>query len=350
MSTDLSIRDFEVRAGGVPVLDIPSLEIESGEVLALLGPNGAGKSTLIHALALLAKPSRGALTFKGETVTRGSDLTMLRRRMGVVFQKPFLMDTTVRRNVASGLAFRKATDIEARVDRALGLFGIPHLADRSARTLSGGEAARVSLARAFVLEPEVMMLDEPFSSLDPPTRHSLLDEVEEILHATRVTTVMATHDASEALRMADRIAVMREGSLVQIGPASEIMHRPASRFVASFVGVETILEGTVTAREGHHVVVSISGTPIRARADARPGDEVVLCIRPERVTLSPSRPDADNVIPGTITSIRPMGHYTKVRVDCGFTVHASVIRADDLSEGMKVFVSMDADSINEIAG
>jgi tungstate transport system ATP-binding protein len=327
---------------------VPDLEIRPGEVLALLGPNGSGKSTLIHALALLHRPSAGTLSFKGETVTRRSDHTALRRRMGVVFQEPYLMNTTVARNVASGLAFRSAGGIEKKVAAALDLFRIPHLAERSARKLSGGEAARVSLARAFVLEPEVMMLDEPFSSLDPPTRNTLLEEVEQIIRRTHVTTVMATHDASEALRLADRIAVMREGSLVQIGPPSEIMDRPASTFVASFMGVETILEGTVSSRDGDHVVVSVKDASIRARGDAAPGDEVALTIRPERVLLSTSRPEGDNVLAGSVTGIQPMGPYTKVRADCGFTVHASVTRADDLAEGAAVFVSMDADAIHVI--
>jgi tungstate transport system ATP-binding protein len=345
MSADLSLRDLEVRAGGVTVLRVPQLDIQPGEVLALLGPNGSGKSTLIHSLALLHRPTAGTISFGGETVARRSDHTALRRRMGVVFQEPFLMNTTVARNVASGLVFRGASDVDARVKGALELFRIPHLADRSARKLSGGEAARVSLARAFVLEPDVMMLDEPFSPLDPPTRNALLEEVEQIIRRTGVTTVMATHDGSEALRLADRIAVMREGSIVQIGPPAEIMDRPASTFVASFMGVETILEGTVASRDGDRVVVSVGDASIRARGDAAPGDAVSLSVRPERVTLTASNPGGDNVLAGTVTSIQPMGPWTRVRVDCGFTVHASVTRADDLTRGAQVFVSVDADDV-----
>jgi tungstate transport system ATP-binding protein len=342
------MRDVRVTAGGVTVLDVPSLEIRHGEILALLGPNGAGKSTLIHALALLVRPDSGTIGFKGEPVRHRGDLVGLRRRMAVVLQEPFLMDTTVERNVASGLEFRRARDVEARVHAALELLGITHLAGRSAHRLSGGEAARVSLARAFALEPEITMLDEPFSSLDAPTRQSLLGDVESILRATGVTTVMSTHDSSEALRLADRIAVMSKGTIVQIGPADEIMTRPVNEFVARFVGVETILSGEVVAREGPHAVVSVGGTRLVARSDVEPGREVLLCIRPECVHLGTEPHGPASVLEGRVGKIVPMGHHAIVHVDCGPHLAASVVEARGLTPGLGVTAWIDPDSIHVI--
>jgi tungstate transport system ATP-binding protein len=223
--------------------------------------------------------------------------------------------------------------------------------ERSARKLSGGEAARVCLARAFVLEPEVMMLDEPFSSLDPPTRLSLLDEVEEILRSTGVTTVMATHDSSEALRLADRIAVMSRGAIVQIGPTARIMTRPVDEFVAQFVGMETILEASVVSRSGRDLLVNVSGRELRARTDVQAGGKVLVCIRPQDVALHSSPPDGINVLGGTIVRVAPMLHHVKVTVDCGFTLCASVVRAPagvDLAAGTPVTVSIDPSSLHVI--
>ena len=340
----IEIRDLEVRSGGRTILSVPSFTLVRGEILALLGPNGAGKTTLIHSMALLSRTRSGEVIVLGEKPPR--DPTPLRRRMAVVFQEPLLLGTTVRGNVASGLAFRGAACIDARVDRALALFGIAHLADRSARRLSGGESARVSLARAFVLEPEIMMLDEPFSSLDAPTRLTLLDEVESVLRRTRVTTVMATHDASEALRLAGRIAVMCAGRIVQVGPTAEVMERPADETVARLVGVETILSGRVVSRSGPDALVSVAGREIRARTDAPPGEEVVLCIRPEAVTLSPGA--AEDALHATVTRIVPMLHHAKIHVDAGFDLCASVVQPADLAAGSLVTASIDPAAIHVI--
>ncbi len=192
-----------VRLGGRTVLEVPSLAVERGEVLAIIGPNGSGKSTLLQALALLAPLTSGKLCFEGESVHRGSDLVALRRRMAVVFQEPLLLNMSLRENVTLGLRLRglPQSQVACRADFWLQRFGIDSLATRHARALSGGEAQRASLARAFALEPEVLFLDEPFAALDAPTRAELIESLVAVLRETGVTTVFVTHDRNEALAL-----------------------------------------------------------------------------------------------------------------------------------------------------
>ena len=181
-------------------------------------------------------------------------------------------------------------------------FGIASLSRRSARTLSGGEAQRTSLARAFAIRPEILFLDEPFASLDPPSRESLIEDLENVLRQTRTTALFATHDRQEALRLSDRIAVMKGGKILQIGSPGEVTERPANEFVASFVGVETILTGRVVKREEGTFTVSVGDQEIEVVGEARYGETVVFCIRPENVILSTyaskETTSARNVFPG----------------------------------------------------
>jgi tungstate transport system ATP-binding protein len=213
------------------ILDIPEFYLEAGETLALIGPNGAGKSTLIQVLALLKMCSTGYLEFKGKLVTR-RDLLALRRQMAVVFQEPLLLDTTVYENVAIGLKIRgvEKGSIRAKVEEWLERFGIRELAQRSSRYLSGGEAQRVSLARAFVLEPKVLFLDEPFSSLDTPTRATLMEELEALLRSTGISTVFVTHNYPEVEALAQRVLVIQDGKLINQGTPKEVFSGSNSRW------------------------------------------------------------------------------------------------------------------------
>jgi tungstate transport system ATP-binding protein len=354
----LEAKDIQVIRGGTLLLDISSFLMHEGEILSLIGPNGAGKTTLLQTLSYLLKPFQGELFFRGKKVERNHSILEYRRKLAMVFQEPLLFDTTVFGNVASGLKIRgmKKDEIHNRVMEQLERFGIRHLHDRSARTLSGGEAQRTSLARAFALEPEILLLDEPFSSLDPPTRDSLIEDLEQILQRTRTTAIFATHDRLEALRLSSRIAVMNGGRILQVGFPEEVMNNPVDEFVASFVGVETILSGKVIKRNGGSFVASVEGKEIEAVGDARLGESVVLCIRPENVTLS-TRPaqektSARNIFPGRVSKITPLGLYQKVHLHCGFPLVAYVTNHSleelSLTEGKETTASFKATAVNVI--
>ena len=274
----------------------------------------------------------------------------------MVFQEPLLFNTTVFENVASGLNFRKIkkSKIQDIVDENLERFGIAHLKDRSARTLSGGEAQRVSLARAFAIDPDILFLDEPFSALDPPTRESLVSDFEAVLGTSRTTTIFATHDRMEALRLSDRIAVMNNGKILQAGEPEEVMNHPANEFVASFVGVETILKGRVLEAKEGEIVVSVAGHEIEAVGNDSPGEHVILCIRPENVTLSnnssSTQTSARNVFPGVIEKITQLGLYYRVDMDCGFPLVAYVTKHSleqmSLGAGKKIEASFKATAVH----
>lgn len=352
------IRNLQVIKAGSLVLDIPALMIEEGETLSLVGPNGAGKTTLLQTLACLIKPSQGECIFKGEKVSSNHSGLEYRRRVAMVFQEPLLFDTTVFENVASGLKIRgmKRPEVREIVSENLERFGIAHLHYRSARKISGGEAQRVALARAFATRPEILLLDEPFAALDPPTRESLLEDLESILSQTKTTTLMATHDRMEALRLSDRIAVMNQGRILQVGPPAEVMNHPLDEFVASFMGVETILAGRVIKKDGGTFVASIMGQEVEAVGEIELGESVVFCIRPENVTLAvypfKESSSARNVFAGRIMKVIPMGLYYKVQLNCGFPLVAYVTTHSlenlSLTEGKEVFASFKATSIHVV--
>lgn len=232
----VEIRDLSVKRGDHIALQLEQLTIRSGEVLAVVGPNGAGKSTLLLTLARLLKPERGKIQFSGQQASAESD-TVYRRRIALVMQDPLLFDTSVFENVASGLRFRGISQDEIRHKIPLWLerLGVGHLSKRRAGQLSGGEAQRVSLARALVLEPKLLLLDEPFSALDPPTRSRLLDDLGALLKETGTTTVFVTHDLPEAAQLAGRVAVIIGNRLRQVGSPQDVFTSPADDDVAGFV-------------------------------------------------------------------------------------------------------------------
>ena len=236
MKTLVEIRDLLVKRGDHPALQLDSLMIQESEVLAVVGPNGAGKSTLLLTLARLLKPEQGQILFNDQQATVESD-TVYRRRIALVMQDPLLFDTSVFDNVASGLRFRGIAkeEIRQRVPLWLERLGVAHLSKRRAGQLSGGEAQRVSLARALVLEPQLLLLDEPFSALDPPTRSRLLEDLGILLDETATTTVFVTHDLDEAAQLADRMAVIVGNRLRQSGRPDDIFAVPVDEDVAQFL-------------------------------------------------------------------------------------------------------------------
>ncbi len=353
----LGLRDILVERGGRPILQIESLDVFSGEILAVVGPNGAGKSTLLQVMALLERPKRGETLFENAPVA--GDHLHYRRRMAVVFQEPLLLDTTVEGNVRSGLTLRGVSRKEQRrrVYEWLARFGIAHLARRSARTLSGGEAQRTSLARALVLEPEILLLDEPFGALDPPTREALIDDLDDILATTRMATVFVTHDRAEALRLGDRLAVLMGGRIRQTGAPADIFAAPADKEVAAFVGIETIIPGRVCSVESGLAVVDLGSQVVEAASAGRSGAEVLVCLRPEDVVLGPvedaAKPtSARNRLPAVVRRVLPAGPYIRVELDAGFTLVALITRQslEDLAieSGSPVVASFKATAVHLI--
>ena len=243
MTELISIQNLLVKRGGKAVLYVDKLSIEQGEVLAVVGPNGAGKSTLLLSLSRLLKPETGEILFGGRRMKDESD-TVYRRRIALVMQEPLLFDTSVFENVAAGLKFRSVAreEIKRKVPLWLERLGVGHLSKRRAGQLSGGEAQRVSLARALALEPELLLLDEPFSALDPPTRMGILDDLGLLLTETSTTTVFVTHDLQEASQLSGRMAVVIGNRLRQVGQAGELFNSPADDDVARFLNHKSILK------------------------------------------------------------------------------------------------------------
>ncbi|GAB4453110.1 MAG: hypothetical protein OHK0041_16750 [Anaerolineales bacterium] len=232
----IEIHDLLIQRGGRDALQVNSLNIRRGETLAVVGPNGSGKSTLLLALARLLRPVRGEIFFEGKSLMQLDELEY-RRKISFVFQSPLLLDMTVEDNVALGLNFRGAPrdEIRARVGKWVKSLGVESLAKRRAGSLSGGEAQRVSLARAFVLDPELLLLDEPFAALDPPTHAKLLEDLSIILEEGGKTAVFVTHNLNEAARLSHRIAVIVGGVLRQAGTIEQIQMHPADETVRAFL-------------------------------------------------------------------------------------------------------------------
>ena len=324
----VALRGVAVEHGTRTVLDVPALAVVPGEVLGVMGPNGAGKSTLLRVLGLLQPPTRGTVAFRGEAVTATRALG-IRRRMASVFQEPLLADASVVDNVSMGLRFRSVAraEIARRVPPWLERFGIAALADRAARSLSGGEAQRVALARAMVLEPELLLLDEPFAALDQPTREALIHDLRAILRAERATAVLVTHHRGEALALGDRLAVLMGGRLLQSGPPGEVLRAPADEAVARFMGVETVIPGCVLGPDGALTRVESAAGVLRVAAPMPAGAAVRLCLRPEDVALGeldgPATPGY-NALAGKVVRAVAAPTHVRVLLDCGVPLVALV--------------------------
>ena len=313
-----------VREGDRTVLDVTGLSLAAGETLALIGPNGAGKTTLLHVAALLRQPNIGTVTILGQTAS--SNAATLRRALSVVFQNPLLFDVSVVANAAAGLRFqgRPRQEAERRARTWLERFGVGHLSDRKARSLSGGEAARVALARAFANEPRVLLLDEPFSALDAPTRASLLPALRQCLRETGTAALLVTHDRDEAFAFGDRVAVMTGGRIVAKGEARSLIAHPPSREAAQLLGVENILCARVAGFDGEHARIALqpAGPMVRSRAPLSPvigaGERVILTLPAGSVQiLEPAELASPewNALPGLIVEVTPLASGMRLVVE-----------------------------------
>lgn len=232
--TFIEIKNLLVQRNNRDVLSINSLEIKRGEILAVVGPNGAGKSTLLLTLAGLMKPTHGEIIFDNKNQNEWNELEY-RRKIAFVFQDPLLMDMTVEENIALGLRFRGQKNVEEQVVKWSQAMGIDKLLKRRASQLSGGEAQRVSLARAFILNPDLLLMDEPFSAVDPPTRIQLLKDLSKVLSKEKRTTVFVTHNLKEAMQYGKKVAVLIDGKLKQVAKPKELLEKPVDSQVKKFL-------------------------------------------------------------------------------------------------------------------
>jgi iron(III) transport system ATP-binding protein len=289
-----------------------NLEIRSGEIFFLLGPSGCGKSTLLRIIAGLHEPTSGRVFFDQKDVT---NLPTEQRNAVMCFQSYALWPhMTVRDNVGFGLDVRKIPS-EMRLGRiaeVLKMVQMDHLADRKPNQLSGGQQQRVALARAIAVHPDCLLLDEPLSNLDAKLRLEMRSEIRRICKAAGMTTIYVTHDQKEALSIADRIAVLKDGQLAQVGTPDELYHRPQSAFVAAFIGQTNLIDGTVVSQEGDVARVETAIGTVTARSAVRPDERVTLSIRPEQMRVSRNASsNGVNVIRGSISETTFLGEASE---------------------------------------
>ena len=336
-----------------------NLDVAPGEYFVILGPTGAGKTLLLETMAGLHRPLKGRILLAGEDITHAPPE---RRGIGFVYQDYALFPhLSVAGNIAFGLKVRMIGrgDIEERVVAISRLLGIEHLLHRRPGTLSGGEAQRVALARALVVQPRLLLLDEPLSALDPETREALQRELGRIHREVGTTTVHVTHDFEEAVALGDRIAVLREdrvgdvkreGRIEQVGTPEEIFRRPANEFVARFVGVRNVFRGEARSAEDGYKLVTVNGVEIAAVTEL--DGPVHASVRPEEIVLSRERllSSARNAFPGQIVDISDRGTivYITVRIPPDFIcmITRRSLEEMELTEGMGVHIAFKASAVH----
>lgn len=358
MTPLLTAKNISVKKRRSTLIEVDAFSVEEGAFVAVIGENGAGKTTFLLALSALAPLASGSIYFKNALVGKDISCEDYRKKIAIVFQENLLLNDTVFNNVAIGLKFRKYSkqDIATATENILKLFNIFNLKDRRATTLSGGEAKRVSIARALVLNPELLILDEPFSSLDTVSKEEIIVDLAHIIKEKRITTIMATHDKYETLRLSDYIIALENGIIVQQGTKEEIVLSPKSSFVASFMGVENVFEGVVTEKKESEFIADIGNRHIEGIGEFEVGTKVILCIRPENVFLSkskaPIKSSVRNFFEGVITELNNYGHYYRVTVNCGFNIISYITKTSfnemQLKRDDKVSLGFKATSVHTI--
>jgi len=354
----LELRGVGRRFGGVDALSDLNLTIRSGEFVALLGPSGCGKSTALNCLAGLLPLTHGEILLDGKRI---DTLPPERRGFGMVFQSYALFPhLTVEKNVAFGLQMqgRPRAEIDSRVREAIKLVKLGEHAKKLPGQLSGGQQQRVAIARAVVLEPSLVLMDEPLSNLDAKLRLDMRTEIRRLHHSLGLTTIYVTHDQEEALSLADRLVVMREGRVQQVGTPDELYESPTSWYVADFMGYRNILTATVVSASGGEVVVALPGTADggvrltgRAVGALSAGDQVRVAIRPEDFVVSVVEPggvstgstngggstNGAGAVPGTVAVVEYHGREHAVGVQTGDTMlHARTPSAPQVGGAVRL--------------
>ncbi|MEO3427343.1 ABC transporter ATP-binding protein [Pelagibius sp. CAU 1746] len=343
----VALRQVIKRYGNFTAVEPMDLNVEPGAFVTLLGPSGCGKTTTLRMVAGLAAPSGGDILIKGARV---NEVPIHKRNLGIVFQNYALFPhKTVFDNVAFGLKYRKVpkAQIAERVARALELVQLPQMADRFPNQLSGGQQQRIALARAIVVEPDVLLLDEPLSALDANLREDMRVELKKIQHQLGITTIFVTHDQSEALAMSDKIVVMNKGRIEQEGSPEEVYARPRSEFVARFLGNSNLLDGTIAARNGSSLSIEVGGlgrveAEVNGGAVPQDGELVRLVVRAEKLHLStePGGEPGDTQLSGRVDTVDYQGQAARYFVTVG-SHSLQVINPIDsspLAEGAEVRV------------
>lgn len=307
--------------GAVQVVRGAEIAVGRGEFVSFLGPSGCGKTTILRMVAGFETPTTGRILIDGKDVT---GLKTNQRKIGMVFQSYALFpNLTVAGNIGFGLkvAGKTSAEIKARVEEMLTLIGLPQLAERFPWQLSGGQQQRVALARAIAPRPSVLLLDEPLSALDAKIRVSLREEIRNIQRELGITTIFVTHDQEEALSMSDRVMVMNEGRIDQIGTPFEVYNRPSTRFVASFVGTLSVLDGVVgNAAAGEVIASGVTFAGVVLPLGALKGDRIALAIRPESLRRE-ARP-GDGSLTGTLAGVEFLGAVIRMKLNVGDAVIA----------------------------
>jgi iron(III) transport system ATP-binding protein len=350
----ISLEHVTKRFGELAAVDDVSLGIADREFVTLLGPSGCGKTTLLRLIAGFMAPDAGTIGVDGQALsTPGAVVPPERRGMGMVFQNYAVWPhKTVYDNVAFGLTVRKVGrgETRARVGKVLEAVNLTGFEGRYPSQLSGGQQQRVALARSLVVEPSILLLDEPLSNLDAKLRERMRWELKDLQRRTGITFVYVTHDQSEAMALSDRIAVMHQGRLQQCGPPREVYARPANRTVADFMGLVNLLPGRVVRAAGAASAVTVGGAALVVALpdDAREGQAVQVAIRPENVRLAPL-PDAatgtpPDAAPAKVVEVTFLGNLTDchVMLDDGTRVRVQAEPGAVFDVGQRVLVRLDA--------
>ncbi|MFB6361159.1 MAG: ABC transporter ATP-binding protein [Halobacteriales archaeon] len=340
-TTGVELEDLTVKFGELVALDAVALSVEPGEFFTLVGPSGCGKTTTLRAIAGFEAPSAGTVRIAGQDM---AGVPPEDRPIGIVFQQYALFPhLSVSQNIGYGLRFRDppgGTTKDDRVAELLELVDLAGLGDRDPDQLSGGQQQRVALARALAPGPDVLLLDEPLSALDAQLRQQLRVTIRDIQQELGITTIYVTHDQAEALAISDRVAVLRDGRIEQIGSPEAVYRKPASRFVASFIGDNNVFAGTVT--DADPPTVSVDGTelPLSRDASATPGEEVVVAVRPEHLSLE----DGPGTFEAGVTTVEFLGDAYRVHCEWG---NRSLVLATDqrLQPGQLVTLGVDAGDV-----
>jgi len=318
----VNLRSVTKEFGDVTAVNDADLEIERGELITLLGPSGCGKTTTLRMIAGFENPTQGIVELNGNDV---SQVPPYERNIGMVFQYFALFPhMTVADNIAFGLKMSGAdqAEIDDRIEEVLEMISLPDVGDRYPKNLSGGQQQRIALARSLVVEPDVLLLDEPLSSLDKKLREEMRMEIMRLHRELDVTMVYVTHNQTEALAISDRMAVMNDGEIRQVGEPMEVYQEPADEFVADFIGSANLIQGRVSSGDNQYEVDTQIGMEVTAGSETpvgspnlTPGDPVTVMLRPERLSIQTDQTDEANILSGTLREVTYLGSSAEYFVE-----------------------------------